>query len=340
MSQAKPSQDIRRVLLWMSVVLLSFSAMAVSIRELAKALNVFETLAIRNMAGIAILLVLVLVRKDLRPAIAPRMMGWQALRNAFHFGAQAAWAYSITILPFATVFTLEFTTPIFVAILAALFLRERLTVPRLVAIGLGFAGILIVQLPKTGSFDPLTVVPLGAAFGFALANIVTKRLTRTELTIAILYWMNVMQLPLNLLAGADGGFLEKIHFGNLLPVLGVCVAGFLGQFALTSAFRHGDAVTVVPIDFMRIPLIAAVGAIYYGEAIDPLVFVGALLIVTGIVYNLRAEARAQGSGAAPPALPFRRALAAAAARVQGVGRKAGLSSVLRHRARKIVGRSG
>jgi drug/metabolite transporter (DMT)-like permease len=340
MIERKPRQDIRRVLLWMSVVLLSFSAMAVSIRELAKALNVFETLAIRNMAGIVFLLALVLVRKDLRPAIAPRMMGWQALRNAFHFSAQAAWAYSITILPFATVFTLEFTTPIFVAILAAVLLRERLTVPRLVAVGLGFAGILIVQLPKTGTFDPLTIVPLLAAFGFACANIVTKRLTRTESTIAILYWMNVMQLPLNLLAGAEGGFLSKIHVDNLLPVLGICVAGFLGQFALTNAFRYGDAVTVVPIDFMRIPLIAAVGAIFYGEAVDPLVFVGALLIVTGIVYNLRSEARAQSSAQPPAAIPFRQAFAAALARAQGVGVKAGLSSVLRQRARKIAGRSG
>ena len=274
----------------MSVVLVSFSVMAVSIRELARALSVFETLALRNMAGIVILFAIALCKPHLRSALAPRMLGWHGIRNGIHFAAQAAWAFSITVLPFATVFTLEFTTPIFVAILAALLLGEAMTGPRVAAIGLGFLGILVVQLPKTGSFEPLAVIPLGAALGFALANIVTKRLTRTEPTFAILYWMNVMQLPLNLL-WADAGFAYKIHLVHLLPILGICVAGFLGQYALTNAFRYADAITVVPIDFMRIPLIALIGFTFYGETLDPLVFVGALLIVTGIVYNLHAETR-------------------------------------------------
>ena len=116
-------------------------------------------------------------------------------------------------------------------------------------------------------------------------------------------------------------------------MVGICVAGFLGQFALTNAFRYGDAVTVVPIDFMRIPLIALVGYGFYGEALDPLVFVGALLIVTGIVYNLRAEARAEES------LPRRVAHPAGFA---GAG-AGGLSldeRVLRQRARTAAGRSG
>ncbi len=281
--------SIGRVVLWMSGVLLSFTIMAVSIRALARAFNVFEILAIRNAAGLTILLALACARPALRASLLPRRMGMHALRNSVHFAAQYAWALSITLLPLATVFALEFTNPAWLALLAAWLLRERLTPSRAGAVVLGFLGVAVILRPGFESFQPAALIILGAAFGFAVSSIVTKKLIVTETTFAILFWMNAMQLPMNL-AGSSPFFVTRIDLAQALPVLGVGIAGLTSHFCLTNAFRHGDASIVVPLDFLRIPLIALIGWSVYGEPLDGFVFAGAAIIITGIVWNLRAEA--------------------------------------------------
>ena len=281
--------SIGRVVLWMSGVLLSFTIMAVSIRALARAFNVFEILAIRNAAGLTILLALACARPALRASLLPRRMGMHALRNSVHFAAQYAWALSITLLPLATVFALEFTNPAWLALLAAWLLRERLTPSRAGAVVLGFLGVAVILRPGFESFKPAALIILGAAFGFAVSSIVTKKLIVTETTFAILFWMNAMQLPMNL-AGSSPFFVTRIDLAQALPVLGVAIAGLTSHFCLTNAFRHGDASIVVPLDFLRIPLIALIGWSVYGEPLDGFVFAGAAIIITGIVWNLRAEA--------------------------------------------------
>ena len=279
-----------RLLLWMAGVLLSFSALAVSVRELTRVLSVVEILALRNAAGIAILVMLALARPQLRPDLLPRRMRLHALRNVIPFAAQVGWALGVKLLPLAMVFSLEFTSPAWVALLAVVLLGERLTPSRLGAVLLGFAGVLLIMRPGLAGFQPASLLVLAAAIGFAVVAIATKTLTRTESTFAILFWMNVIQLPLNLTA-SDPLFALKLDTSHLLPVIGVAVSGLSAHYCLTNAFRCGDATIVVPLDFLRIPLIALTGWALYGEALDGFVFAGAGLIVIGLVWNLRAEAR-------------------------------------------------
>jgi drug/metabolite transporter (DMT)-like permease len=280
---------IGRVVLWMSGVLLSFSVMAVSIRALVRTFSVFEILAIRNAAGLTILLALACARPALRASLLPRRMGMHALRNSVHFAAQYAWALSITLLPLATVFALEFTNPAWLALLAAWLLRERMTTSRAGAVVLGFLGVAVILRPGLEAFQPAALIILGAAFGFAVSSIATKKLIVTETTFAILFWMNAMQLPMNLV-GSSPSFVTRIDVAQALPMLGVAIAGVFSHFCLTNAFRHGDATIVVPLDFLRIPLIALIGWSLYGERLDGFVFAGAAIIIAGIFWNLRAEA--------------------------------------------------
>jgi len=281
--------DIRRVLLWMAGTLLSFSIMAISIRGLAGVLSVFEMLSLRSGSGLLTLIALVAIRPQLRLLIVPRQMHLHALRNTVHFAAQVAWAKSIILLPLATAFALEFTTPAWVALLATLVLRERLTASRLGTVLLGFCGVLVIVRPGFESFQPASFLMLGAALGFAVASVATKKLTGTQSTFAILFWMNLMQLPLNL-AGSDPLFLTRLEPHHLLPAAGFAISGLSSHYCLTNAFRAGDAVIVVPLDFLRLPLIALVGWMFYGEGLDAFVFLGAGLIIAGIVWNLRREA--------------------------------------------------
>lgn len=282
--------SIARVLLWMSGVLLSFTVMALSIRALGKTLGVFEIISIRNATGLIVLSALALARPQLRLQLNTRQIWLQATRNVLSFAGGLGWALAITLLPFATVFALEFTTPAWVALFAVLILGERMTASRIGVVVLGLAGILLITRPGIEGFQPASLLVLAAAVAFGGSAITTKKLTASQTTFAILFWMNVMQLPMNL-AGSDLLFVRKLGSGDLLPVIGVAVSGLTSHLCLTNAFRHGDATVVYPLDFLRLPLIALIGWWFYREALDPMVFAGAALIIAGVLWNLHDAAR-------------------------------------------------
>jgi drug/metabolite transporter (DMT)-like permease len=287
---AVPHRSILAVVLWMSGALLAFSATAIAVRALAPAFSIFEMLAVRNAAGVLILLVLALAKPELRPSLKPRRFKLHLMRNVLHFAGTDGWAFGLTLLPLATVFALEFTTPAWVALLAIPLLKETMTRGRLVAVVLGFIGILVILRPGVETLQPASLLMLGVAFSFALVAIMTKRLTMTESTFSILFFMNLMQLPMNL-AGVGRAFWLHVQAAHALPLVGISVGGLLAHYCLTNAYRQGDATMVVPLDFMRIPLIAFVGWQFYGEALDPYVFLGSGCIILGLLYSLHREAQ-------------------------------------------------
>jgi drug/metabolite transporter (DMT)-like permease len=283
------TSKIVRVILWMIGALLSFSVMAVSIRELSRnGLSIFEILAIRSGVALLVLLFLLLIRDDLRPHARPRRFGLNLFRNVVHYASQFSWALSLTMLPLAMVFALEFTMPAWTALLAVWFLHERLTPSRLGVVVLGLVGVLVILRPGLSDFNPAAILVLLAAFGYAITMITTKELTKTETTFGIVFWMAVIQFPLSLIGSNPTVFLQ-LDTRHILPAIGVGVAGLTSHYCLTNAFRSGDATLVVPLDFMRIPLIAVVGWAFYGERLDIFVLLGALIIVSGVLWNLRSE---------------------------------------------------
>jgi len=280
---------LARVVLWMVGALLSFSVMAVSIRQLARSgLSIFEILAIRSGVALLVLLLLLAVRAELRNYVIPRRFGLHFFRNTVHYASQFCWALSLTMLPLAMVFALEFTMPAWTALLAVWFLHERLTPSRLGVVVLGFIGVLVILRPGIASFNPAAFLVLIAAFGYAITMIATKKLTMTETTFGIIFWMAVIQFPLSLI-GSDPTVFLHFDARQIIPAIGVGTAGLTSHYCLSNAFRSGDATLVVPLDFMRIPLIAVVGWAFYGESLDIFVLLGALIIVSGVVWNLRSE---------------------------------------------------
>ena len=281
---------LARVVLWMVGALLSFSVMAVSVRELAKGgLSIFEILAIRSGLAVVVLIVLLIVRPELRIHTRPRRMGLNVLRNTVHYASQYCWALSLTMLPLAMVFALEFTMPGWTALLAVWLLHEKMTPSRIGVVVLGLVGVLVILRPGIASFNPAALLVLAAAFGYAITMITTKKLTSTETTFGIVFWMAVIQLPLSLV-GSDPAVFLHLETRHILPAIGVGIAGLTSHYCLSNAFRSGDATLVVPLDFMRIPLIAVVGWAFYGERLDIFVLLGALIIIVGVLWNLRSEA--------------------------------------------------
>lgn len=283
------ASKLARVVLWMVGALLSFSVMAVSIRELFRGgLSIFEILAIRSGVALVVLLTILTVHKELRVHALPRRMGLNFFRNGVHYASQFAWALALTTLPLAMVFALEFTMPAWTALLAVWFLHERLTPSRLGVVFLGLVGVLVILRPGITQFNPAAGLVLLAAFGYAITMIATKQLTKTETTFSIIFWMAVIQFPLSLIGSNPAAFFQ-LDARHILPAIGVGVAGLTSHYCLSNAFRSGDATLVVPLDFMRIPLIAVVGWAFYGEPLDIFVLLGALIIVSGVLWNLRSE---------------------------------------------------
>lgn len=282
-------RNLVRVVLWMTGALLSFSAMAVSVRVLARTLGVMEILALRAGIGLMVLATLAALRADLRLAITTRHFALHLFRNAVHVGSSYLWGVSLLLIPLATAFALEFTTPAWTLLLAAPILGERLTASRIAAVVLGLLGVLVILRPGLASFEPAALLMLAAAFGLAVSLIATKKLTRTDSTFTIIFWMNLIQLPLAMLA-SEPLFVTRLEAAQIPAVVAMGVCGLASHYCLTNAFQAGDAGVVVPLDFMRIPLIAVVGWWLYGEPLDLFVFVGAGLIMTGILWNLRSEA--------------------------------------------------
>jgi drug/metabolite transporter (DMT)-like permease len=274
----------------MTGTLLSFSAMALSIRGLAGSLTIFEILTLRTFGGVAILLSLALARPDLRPQMRPRRMGINLIRNSIHFASQYCWALGLTLLPLATVFALEFTMPVWLAVIAVIVLGEKMSAGRIAVVVFGLTGALVILRPGLETFNPAALLVLAAAFGYAMFNALTKKLTATEGTFGIVFWMNAMQLPIGY-AFSDPLFFSKLGLWQLPSVIGVGVAGLSAHYCLANAFRAGDATLVMPIDFLRVPLIALIGWWFFGESVDIFVFLGSAIMLTGIIWNLHSEAK-------------------------------------------------
>ena len=207
-------------------------------------------------------------------------MGLNLMRNSVHFASLYGWALSLTLLPLATVFALEFTMPIWLAIIAVFILGEKLTPSRIGVIVLGFVGTLVILRPGLIAFQPALLIPLVCAVGYAIFNALTKKLTATETDLRHRV-LDERDPIADRLCRQRPLFFLKLGWEQLPSVIGLGVAGLSAHYCLTNAFRAGDATLVMPIDFLRVPLIALVGWWFFGENLDPFVFIGGAIMLFG-----------------------------------------------------------
>lgn len=278
--------------LWMSGSIIGFCAIAISGREISPDLDTFEMMLYRSAIGFAIILGWILIAGR-QGEVSARRLDLQLLRNLVHFAGQNLWLYALLLIPMAQLFALEFSSPIIVALVAPFLLGERLTPTRLVTAALGFAGILIVARPfGAGGLSVGLLVALASAVSFAGAAVLTKMLTRIVPVLNILFWLTLMQTGFALVcAGWDGDI--ALPSSRALPwVFVMGVGGIVAHLSLTKALSLAPATIVTPIDFLRLPLIAVVGMLFYAEPFDRWVLIGGAVIFAANWLNLRVETRA------------------------------------------------
>ena len=281
----------------MGASIASFVLMAVAARQLSGRMATAEILFLRSAVSLLILLAL-------RPrlgadAFATRRLPLHLARNVIHFGGQYAWVWGIALAPLAVVTAIEFTTPVWVALLAAALLREHLPPARRVAIALGIAGVVIIVRPGVSAFGRPALIVLAGAFCFAASILVVKSLLRTDRVTTVVFYMSLIQLPMGL---AGSLFVWVRPAPSDAPWLAAMGATALSaHYAMGRALALGDASFVLPIDFLRLPVVALAALLLYGERIDGWTMLGAALIFAGNYWSVRHETRAIGPVPVPSA---------------------------------------
>lgn len=268
---------------WMAGALACLLTMTVAGREAMRSLNVFQIMELRSLIGLVLLYPLVRSNgglRAMRTSNLPKHIG----RNMAHYGGQGAWLYGLTLIPLAQLIAIEFTAPIWTALLAMAFLGERMTLPKLGAITAGLVGVTVIVRPGIMTIELGHLVVLGSAMSFAFSFIMIKSLTRSESAVKIIFWMLIVQSVIGLLPAL---YVWRMPIMGDWPwLLAIGFAGTFGHYCMARAVAHADATVVMPMDFVRVPATAFIGWALYAEQVDIYTIVGATLILGGNLLNL------------------------------------------------------
>ena len=300
MQGANTNSHMRKVvlaMLWMLGALFSFTAMALAGRELSGRLNTFEMLFFRSLIGLVVMTLVIFHQPPGQRLRHVRMHQpvVHLLRNLSHFAGQYGWLYAIALIPLAQVFAIEFTIPVWVALLAPFVLGERMSWARATAILLGVVGVLVILRPglEVVNAGSLAVLGASALYGFALT--LTRKLALKDTPLSVLFWMSAMQLPFGALLTWSVWQWPESWMWIWLFTIGL--TSLSAHYCMTQAFRLADASLVAPMDFLRLPLIAVIAWYLYDETLDWWVMAGAVIMLIGNLISVRAErSRARAVG--------------------------------------------
>lgn len=272
----------------------SFLVMSVAGRVVTRDLDVFQVMELRSVIGFFILLPLVFAVGGF-PAMRTKRPLQHIGRNVVHYAGQYAWLVALTMIPLAQLISIEFTTPIWGALLAMAFLGERMNARKVGAILFGLLGVLVIVRPGVQPVEPGHLIMLAGAVGFGISIVMVKSLTRTDNVVRIIFWMLIIQSAIGLIPAIQTWRNPPLE---LWPwILIVAFTGMSSHFCMARALVHADTTVVMPMDFLRLPFSALIGWLIYQEQIDVFTACGAMLILGGNLLNLQKRPAPQPASA-------------------------------------------
>jgi drug/metabolite transporter (DMT)-like permease len=284
---AVPSGNALRGVLLMFTSTFFFASMHASIRHVSATIHPFEIAFFRSLFALVVVLPW-FVRLGLRP-LRTRRFGLHAARAVFNVFAMLSFFFALSIAPLSEVAALGFTAPIFATLLAALVLRETVRLRRWTAIGVGFAGVLIILRPGFEQVGLGQLLVLFSSMIWACAFLVIKTLSRTDSSVTITSYMALLMIPLILVPAAfvwqwpDGG--------QLLWLILIGVLGGTGQLCVAEALHQADTALVMPFDFCKLLWIAVIAYLAFGEVPDRFTWLGGAVVFTSVLYITYRERR-------------------------------------------------
>ncbi len=281
------SLPIVRACLWAATTSLTSAAMMLLIRWAATELHPFQISFLRCAFGALFTL----------PWLW--QMGWGEVRKvdlsrykwrvALAFASMLSWFYAASYLPMAESTALNFTTPLVATVGAALVLGETVRIRRWTATILGFIGVLVIVRPGAHTFNPAAIIMIVSALTSAFSVLIIKRLTKTESAQSIVMFTFVFLTPLTLIPAL---FVWQTPSWYVIALtVGMGAVGTFGNYCSARAFTLADASAVLPIDYLRMPVVALVGFAAFGEVPDALVWIGSAIIAASSLYIAHREAQ-------------------------------------------------
>ena len=257
------------------------------VRVVTEELHPLEASALRFLWAVPIMLPWLLRGRG--TALRTRRHGLHLATAGLTVVMTAAFFIALSQMPLAEATALNFTAPLFTTIIAALMLKERVEFARWGATVIGFIGVLIILRPGFADIPPVALLPMFGAFLLAWWFIAVKRLSATESTATITIYQTLWSaLLLTLIA-------VPVWITPTWATLGYSAAmgglGTTGIIFTSRAFSMAEASIVAPLDYVRLPFIAIVAYLAFGEVPDGLSIVGALIITASAIYIVRRAAR-------------------------------------------------
>ena len=265
----------------------SLSAMHAIVRFLSPSIHPFELAFFRSLFGFIVILPLLLRGGiDSVRTHQPRL---QMLRGVVSIAAMMSWFYGLSMVPLAEATALSFTNVIFGSLAAIIFLREKMTMARGIAVFIGFVGVLVILRPGFVQMDIGVVCVLFSALCWGCSVVIVKQLGRTDAAVSIVAWVGIQLSILSLPFALSVWVWPTMEEWLWLSLLGTLAT--IGHLCMVQGLKLADAMTIFPLDFTRLIWASFFGLFIFSESPDVWTFVGAGIIVISGTFMLSREDR-------------------------------------------------
>tara|TARA_R110000787_G_scaffold63372_5_gene142708 strand:+ start:129 stop:1028 length:900 start_codon:yes stop_codon:yes gene_type:complete len=281
------STDTIRGIAWMLLCVAGLTCVIISARALKTDMDPLQLLFWRALIGL-LLITLILAPRGFR-GVRTQRFGLHVVRNLFHLGGQFGVFFAFIVIPLAEITAVEYTIPAMTALIAAIFIGEKVGIHRWTGMAVSFVGVLIVVRPGFAEVPPEMLILFGGALCFAINNVIMKVMTRTESAETMVFNMNLIQ---TIVAVGPALYVWTNPEWHHVPwILGLGVAGMVAHYAMGRALTLADTSVCFPLDFLRLPFVAVTAWLLWGETFSPWTAVGAAVIFGSQYYAVWRETR-------------------------------------------------
>ncbi|QGW66442.1 EamA family transporter [Lysobacter soli] len=276
-----------RAMLTMLVAVAMFAMMDAGLKQLSTHYPPFQVASLRGAASLPLVLVWALWTGGVAPLLRVRW-SLHVLRGVLGVAMMATFVYAVSKLPLSTTYSIFFIAPLLITALSVPVLREKVGPRRWAAIVVGLIGVIVLLRPTgEGMISLAALAVLIAAVMYAVSAITVRILARTDSTQSMMVWLMVMiALGAGALAWPEWVAIRREDFW-LIAFIGV--AGAFGQYAITEAFRLGEASAIAPLEYTALVWGVLFDLTFWGVLPDAITWVGAAIIVASGLYLIRRE---------------------------------------------------
>ncbi len=267
-------------ILWMVFTGFCFVGVTALVKILGTRLPAPQTAFLRYAFGLV--LVLPALKAVLAAKITRKQLGILSVRGAVHTGGVILWFFAMARIPIADVTAMNYVSPVYVTIAAALFLGEKLAFRRIIAVSLGLVGALIILRPGFRELNPGHIAMIFVPMSFGASYILAKRASN-ELSPTVIVTMLTVVVSIGLAPIAYPVWITPTAY-EMAILAGVAVLATLAHYAMSLAFQAAPVSVTQPVTFLQLVWAVLLGSLVFGEAIDPFVVLGGAIIVASVSF--------------------------------------------------------